>query len=266
MTAPTGRPGFFLPYRYAATVRPPRSYPELEPLFARAEPLFLATLARAEAHAAVLAAMRGPAPRPRLDQDWFPRLDAAIAYALVRDRRPRLVIEIGSGHSTRFLAAAVIDNGSGRLVAVDPQPRAALPGPPVEHRAHPLGEAELAMADALAPGDVLFVDSSHLLVPGSDVDLLVCRALPRLRAGVLVHLHDVFLPDAYPEAWAWRGYNEQTLVAALLLGGGFRLLWSSHWLVTRRAQRLAASPLAALPLLPGAVESSVWLERVAPPP
>ncbi len=254
------RPGFFLPCRHAPAIRPPATYPELEPHLARHEPAFRATLALAERHAARLASMHGPAPQPRLDQDWFPRLDAAIAYALLRDRRPRLVLEIGSGHSTRFLARALAEEGSGRLVAVDPEPRAPLPGAPVEHRPHLLGEAELALAEALGPGDVLFVDSSHLSVPGSDVDLLVCRLLPRLGPGVLVHLHDVFLPDAYPEGWAWRGYNEQTVVAALLLGGRFRPIWAARWMVTRRAGRIASSPLAALPLLPGAFETSLWLE------
>lgn len=252
-------PGFFLPCRWAERIRPPAAYPELEPLLARHETAFLATLATAERHARTLAAMRGPAPAPRLDQDWFPRLDAAIAYALVRDRRPRLVLEIGSGHSTRFLARALSDHGGGRLVAVDPEPRAPLPAG-VEHRPHLLGEGEVALADALGPGDVLFVDSSHLAVPGSDVDLLICRILPRLASGVLLHLHDVFLPDAYPESWAWRGYNEQTVVAALLLGSRFRPLWASRWMATRRAERIAAGPLSALPLPPGAFETSLWLE------
>lgn len=252
-------PGFFLPCRWAERVRPPARYPELEPLFARHEAHFLETLAEAERRAPLLAAMRGPAPAPRIDQDWFPRLDAAVAYALVRQKRPRLILEIGSGHSTRFLARALADDAGGRLVAVDPEPRAALP-PEVEHRARLLGEEELALAVELGPGDVLFVDSSHLLVPGSDVDLLVCRLLPRLAAGVLVHLHDVFLPEGYPEAWAWRGYNEQSVVAALLLGGRFRPIWSSHWMRTRRAPRIAAGPLATLPLPEGAFETSLWLE------
>jgi len=257
------RKGFFLPYRHAERIRPPASYPELEPLLAAHEPAFFDTLARAERHAAVLARMAGPAPLPRLDQDWFPRLDAAVAYGLLLDRRPRLVLEIGSGHSTRLSARALAETGGGRLVAVDPEPRAPLP-PGVEHRAHLLGEAELDLARSLGPGDVLFVDSSHLLVPGSDVDVLLCRVLPLLRPGVLLHLHDIFLPDAYPEPWAWRGYNEQAVVAALLVGGRFRPIWASRWMVTRRPERIAASPLATLPLLPGAFETSFWLELVGP--
>ena len=72
----------------------------------------------------------------------------------------------------------------------------------------------------LAPGDVLSIDSSHILMPGTDVDILLNRVLPALPAGVLVHIHDVFLPDDYPPAWSWRGYNEQLGVAALVQGGG----------------------------------------------
>ena len=63
------------------------------------------------------------------------------------------------------------------------------------------------------------IDSSHTLVPGSDVDLLLNRVLPALSAGAVVHVHDIFLPDNYPDDWAWRGYNEQLGVAPLLFGG-----------------------------------------------
>lgn len=254
------RPGFFLPYRFAAHIKPPSTYPELEPIFERALPRMRATLALAESFVGALGTMRGPAPEPRFDQDWFPRLDAAVAYALVRAMRPRCVLEIGSGHSTRFLARALRDNGSGRLIAIDPQPRAPLPSVPVEHRPRLVGEEELALSSRLAAGDMLFVDSSHLLVPGSDVDFILCRMVPRLAPGVLVHFHDIFLPDGYPAHWHWRGYNEQSAIAALLLGGRMRLLWSSRFFATRCAQRLAQSPLSALPLVAEALETSVWLE------
>ncbi|MFX7914564.1 class I SAM-dependent methyltransferase, partial [Acinetobacter baumannii] len=87
-------------------------------------------------------------------------------------------------------------------------------------------DADCAVFAALAAGDVLFIDSSHVLMPGSDVDLLFNQVLPRLKPGVLVHIHDIFLPDDYPASWGWRGYNEQQGVACLLQGG-WRLLWAS---------------------------------------
>jgi hypothetical protein len=117
----------------------------------------------------------------------------------------------------------------------------------------------------LAAGDVLFVDSSHVLMPGSDVDLLLNGVLPTLAPGVLVHFHDVFLPDPYPAAWAWRGYNEQAALACLLQGGdAYEIVFASRYLATRHAALLADGVLAALPLRDGAFESSLWLRRRGP--
>jgi len=87
-------------------------------LIAAGEPAFAAHLAAIESLAAALQAIGGaPPPAPRWNQDWFPRLDAAAAYAMVRRHRPARIVEVGSGHSTRFLARAVVDC-SGRPFAV----------------------------------------------------------------------------------------------------------------------------------------------------
>ena len=79
--------------------------------------------------------------------------------------------------------------------------------------------------EALAAGDILFIDSSHIAMPGTDVDRLFLDVLPRLAGGTLVHIHDIALPYAYPKIWDWRGYNEQLLVGALLQGGGYELVF-----------------------------------------
>ena len=179
----------------------------------------------------------------------------------MRRERPARIVEVGSGHSTRFLARAVADGGiSTAITCIDPGPRARLDGLAVRHVPKLLAEADPALFAALGPGDVLFVDSSHVAVPGTDVDRLFLDVLPRLAPGVLVHVHDIFLPDAYPEDWAWRGYNEQLLVGALLQGGGFEPLFASRYVATRLPDRLTGV-LARLPLLPGAHESSLWLRK-----
>ncbi|MDX6750257.1 class I SAM-dependent methyltransferase [Geminicoccaceae bacterium 1502E] len=257
-----GRPaGFFIPYRYAAGCRPV-AYPAVERILEAARPAFLELLGEAAAHAEQLAALEGPPPLPRWNQDWFPRLDGAMAYTLVRRLQPRRILEIGSGHSTRFMAKALADSGlQGRLACIDPQPRAALTGLDVRHERRLFGEADLQLVATLEAGDMLFIDSSHVAMPGSDVDLLLNGALPALQAGVLVHIHDVFLPDPYPARWAWRGYNEQLLVACLLQGGAFAPLFASHWAATRLADAVTASGLAALPLREGAFETSLWLRK-----
>jgi predicted O-methyltransferase YrrM len=254
--------GYFIPYRYAQTSRAPASYPGLEPLFTAAQREFEAQLHEAAKYSAAFDSFRGAAaPSPRFEQDWFPGLDAAVAYALVRQRRPRRIVEIGSGHSTRFLARAVADEGiATSITAIDPQPRAALAGLAVTWVRKTLQTAGRTPFAELGPGDILFIDSSHILMPGSDVDILLNEVWPRLPAGTLVHVHDILLPDAYPLDWAWRGYNEQNALAPLL-GSQARLLWSSHWARTRLAAEVAEAGLDRLPLPTGARETSLWLEK-----
>jgi predicted O-methyltransferase YrrM len=257
--------GFFIPHRYADAVRPPVPYPAAERLFAAARRDFATVLAAIDAQAQALAAIAADAeaPAPRWNQDWFPRLDAAAAYVLVRGGRPGTIVEIGSGHSTRFLARAAADGGSAtRVICIDPAPRAALAGIAAEWRREPVQQTPLDLFAGLGPGDMLFVDSSHILMPGTDVDHVLNRVLPALKPGVLVHLHDIFLPDDYPRDWAWRGFNEQLGVLALLQGGAWAPTFSSRYLLTRRAEEFGKCAAARLPLPEGAHESSLWLKKI----
>ncbi len=258
--------GFFIPYRYAGEVPGAgsrRPYQALASVFADAEGAFEGHLRVIEGYADALTAIGGaPPPAPRFDQDWFPSLDAAAAYAMVRARRPARIVEVGSGHSTRFLARAAMDEGHDcRILAIDPAPRATLDGLEIKIRRENLITAGLAPFRDLGPGDFVVVDSSHILMPGSDVDDILNRVLPALPAGVLVHFHDVFLPDDYPESWAWRGYNEQNALGALVAGGGWELLFASHYVASHMASRLESSVVARLPTVPGARVTSLWLVK-----
>ncbi|MBY8975541.1 class I SAM-dependent methyltransferase [Rhodobacteraceae bacterium NNCM2] len=257
-----GRPkGFFSPYRYAGSVAP-TTYPELEAHFRAAEPAFREVLEGVAAHRDRLATFNGPPPVPRWDQYWFPRLDGAAAYAIIRAARPRRIVEVGSGHSTRMLAQAAADAAAGgegaEITCIDPAPRAALRGLPVSWREQVLGEADLPLFAGLEAGDIAFFDSSHLLWPGTDVDLIVNRIMPALAPGVLIHLHDISLPDAYPPAWGWRGYTEQLGLGGWIAGQGVDLVFSSHYALIRMK---AAEVAAPLPLPDGALETSLWLRR-----
>jgi hypothetical protein len=225
------------------------------------EPFFL-HLSSIENYARELEAIgREPAPAPRWNQDWFPRLDAAAAYAMVRLSRPRRIVEVGSGHSTRFLARAVADGGlATRITAIDPLPRATIAGLPIDILGLPVQKAGEAPFEDLAAGDIVFIDSSHQLKPGSDVEFLMTRVLPRLPGGIHLHFHDIFLPDDYPADWAWRRYNEQAAVAMLSRIHNFVPEFSSHWIASRSPERITGV-LARLPLLPGAFESSLWLSK-----
>lgn len=260
------RRGYFIPYRYAAGLPEAderQLYPELGALFEARRPAFTEVLDGIQGFAAALEGI-GPdrPPQPRWNQGWFPRLDAAAAYAMVRTYLPRRVVEVGSGHSTRFMARAARDAGTQTaFTAIDPAPRAALAGLGVTHIAAALQTAGLSPFEALAAGDILFIDSSHILMPGSDADILINRVWPRLPAGVIVHFHDIFLPDGYPASWAWRGYNEQLGVAPLLTGGGADILFSSRFVVTSMAAALEGNVVSRMPLIEGAVETSLWLKK-----
>lgn len=257
--------GWFIPYRDAAPPPDGFVYPAIERFFRAHEPAFEELIGEMARLADELAALTGPPPRPRWNQGWFARLDGAAAYTLVRSRRPARIVEIGSGHSTRFLHAAIADGALDcRLTAIDPQPRADIAALPIEHIRAPLQQAGLDGFAGLTSGDMVFVDSSHILMPGSDADLIISQVLPALPSGVLVHFHDIFLPDDYPASWRWRGYNEQQGIGALLASGGFEPVFASHYVATRMAAQMAKHPVARLPLLQGVCETSLWLVKSAP--
>ena len=262
------RRGYFIPYRYAYALPRPGArapYALLGEMLHEYEDDFRTLLEGMDGFYSALKKIGADTPpEPRWNQDWFPRLDAAAAYTLVRAGRPRHIVEVGSGHSTRFLARAMRDGDiDGRITAIDPHPRTSLLGiPDLELLRVPVQDIGLQVFDSLNPGDMLFIDSSHVLMPGSDVDLLINRALPGLPSGVLVHFHDIFLPDDYPPQWAWRGYNEQLAVAALLMSKSFAPVFASHFVVSRMREILGRSKVARILRPPGAVESSLWLKKL----
>ncbi|HEX5613355.1 MAG TPA: class I SAM-dependent methyltransferase, partial [Burkholderiales bacterium] len=181
----------------------------------------------------------------------------------VRRFRPRRIVEVGSGHSTRFLARAAADGETQtHVTAIDPAPRATLCGLAIETLRMPVQQAGTAPFAALAAGDLLFIDSSHKLAPGSDVEMLLEQVLPALPSGVHVHFHDIFLPDDYPPAWAWRNYNEQAGIGELLEKSRYAIEFSSAWIRSRHPQWVAQGVLSRLPLLPTAIESSLWLRKL----
>jgi hypothetical protein len=109
-----------------------------------------------------------------------------------------------------------------RIISIDPQPRAEIDALCESVIRDPLEKVDLAVFDQLVPGDILFIDSSHRVFTNSDVTVLFLDVLPRLQPGVLVHMHDIFLPHDYPPEWRDRYYSEQYMLAATLLAHGPR--------------------------------------------
>jgi hypothetical protein len=200
----------------------------------------------------------------------FESVDAELLYAMIRHARPRTVLELGAGHSTLVAAAAVARNHEAgadcRFVSVDPDPPAFLDPPPeyvAELRRVPATAVPLEEFEALGAGDVLFVDTTHVVALGSEVNYLVLDVLPRLQPGVLVHFHDIFIPWEYPRRWLEElGYywTEQYLVQAFLcFNAAYRLRIAAHHLARAAADRLSTliSSFEA-----GVTPGSCWIERV----
>ena len=161
------------------------------------------------------------ATEPAWVNDYIPGLDGVALYAFVADLRPSTYLEIGSGNSTRFVRRAIHDHSlMTRVVSIDPFPRSECDELCDEVVRKPVEDIDLSLFDRLQAGDILFVDNSHRAFQNSDATVMLTEVIPSLPSGVLVGIHDIFLPEDYPPQWADRFYSEQYLLAAWLLGGG----------------------------------------------
>jgi len=209
---------------------------------------------------------------------FFGCVDPEVLYGMIRCFRPRRVIEVGSGFSTLLAAEALRVNAEhgeapAELLTIDPFPnqviRAGLPGL-FELKTCRVQDVPLDVFEALEENDILFIDSSHVVHLDSDVRYQILDILPRIAKGVLVHFHDIFLPNEYPRRWVYelrRFWNEQYFLQAFLaFNGAFEVLWAGAYMHAHHPDRLAAA-FASYRRRRGDVEwigpGSFWLRRVA---
>jgi predicted O-methyltransferase YrrM len=218
----------------------------------------------------LLAIPARPSPNPQDPcwiNGWLEGLDTLALYALVAQHKPALYLEIGSGYSTKVVRRAIRDHAlATRVVSIDPEPRAevdALCDTVIRQR---LEDSDLSVFQSLAPGDILFVDSSHRSFMNSDVTVFFLEILPRLKPGVLVHIHDIHLPYDYPPERAEWYYSEQYLLAATLLMGQrrFRVLLPNAFVAAEADLMGSVEPLFRRPELHGVSHTglSFWIETL----
>jgi hypothetical protein len=191
----------------------------------------------------------------------YESVDAETLYAMLRWARPRRVLELGSGASSHLIQAA----GVGEHRIFDPYPWAATQLGPVEGvTVRPLRAEDIPLAEFtdLGAGDVLFVDTTHTVRTGGDVTRIVLEIIPRLARGVIVHVHDIFLPYDYPRVWIVdlrRAYAEQYLLHAFLaFNDAFEVLLPVHALATADPDRLRR----VVPSFgPGVAPGAFWMRR-----
>ncbi|HWF20226.1 MAG TPA: class I SAM-dependent methyltransferase [Verrucomicrobiae bacterium] len=188
-----------------------------------------------------------PANTLKIWDDTYPVCDSAILYAMLRHLKPRNYIEVGCGWSSRCSAAALernqLEGHPCNASFIEPYPpphliEVKLPG---EFLKQKIEQTPLEFFLRLEAGDVLFIDTSHVIKTQNDVEYEFIQILPALKSGVIVHIHDICSPYDYPAEWLVGtgpnrgGNNEQYALECLLSGGGdwevifpVYLLWKDH--------------------------------------
>ena len=202
---------------------------------------------------------------PPPGQLWpFHGTDVLVAYCMVRHFQPRRIIEVGSGFSSLVLGQAAAKNKSSALICIDPFPHEFIRksnGIPalrslIETKVQ---DVDLEFFSQLESGDILFIDSSHTVKIGGDVNYLFLEVLPRLKAGVIVHVHDIFFPFEYRRDWVleeFRFWTEQYLLQAFLIFNcEFEVVMANSYLYHYYAPDLKA----AFPNLRSWLGGSFWI-------
>ncbi len=193
--------------------------------------------------------------------------DGAAYYSMIRKLGAQRIVEVGGGFSTRLAARAALKNGA-ELTCIEPFPMASLQGelPGLTRLIkRPVQDVPLEEFDKLRANDILFIDSTHVSKIGSDVNHLYLRVIPRLAPGVVIHVHDIFLPWDMPRAWVMEKkifWNEQYLLQALLTcNPSFEVLLGNQFLSRLHPEAFrTAFPCIPAHYAPGGV--SFWFRRV----
>ncbi len=155
---------------------------------------------------------------PSWNNGFLPGLDIIGIYTMLSLYKPKKYVEIGSGNSTKVAVKAKTDRKlTTEIISIDPFPRAE-----IDHLAdkvirEPFENISSKFLSELGENDILFVDNSHRILPNSDSMVFYLEVLPRLKKGVIVHIHDIYLPYDYPQFMCDRFYSEQYGLAMYLL-------------------------------------------------
>jgi len=206
----------------------------------------------------------GEPSRFYLNNGLFDGADALVAYCMVRHFQPDLIIEVGSGFSSLVSGEAAAKNNRSALICIEPFPQEFLkqgfPGlhSLIEKRVE---DVDLNFFSQLGSGDILFIDSSHTVKIGGDVNYLFLELLPHVKPGVIVHVHDIFFPFDYRRDWVmdeFRFWTEQYLLQAFLsFNSEFEVLMSNSYLGHYHKEDLKAT----FPSLASWGGGSFWMRR-----
>ncbi len=155
---------------------------------------------------------------PGWNNGFLPGLDIIAILTILSTYKPKKYVEVGSGNSTKVahMAKSEFDLQT-KVISIDPEPRAEIDQIADEVIRKPFEDIDSEFIGSLEAGDVLFIDNSHRILPNSDSMVFYMEVLPRLKPGVIVHIHDIYLPYDYPQFMCDRFYSEQYGLAFFLL-------------------------------------------------
>jgi len=199
------------------------------------------------------------------------QVDAFALYSLIREKKPKLMIEIGCGESTKIALSALKKNEEKgfafKLIAIEPYPKAYLreiTGKSFQLIKKKVQDVDLSL---FLDADILFIDSSHVSRIDSDVNYEILCIVPQLKVGALVHWHDIMIPTEYPRARiesANQFWNESYIVHAFMLHNkSFAIRWAAKYMQLHHPEQLREAFPFFVPEDPNEQLSSFWVERVS---
>lgn len=195
----------------------------------------------------------------------FDGVDGLVYYCMIRSYKPKKVIEIGSGWSTKIAAQAALLNKSTEVTSIEPFPQESLKkGFPGLSKVitKDVQQIHLDFFNQLEKNDILFIDSTHTVKTGGDVNYLFLEVIPRLKKGVVIHIHDIFLPFDYPKQWVVkekRFWAEQYLLQSFLaFNTSFQIIYSNNYM-GNKFPKLVKKAFPKTPFIGG---GSIWIKKV----
>lgn len=211
--------------------------------------------------------MGEPGFRYKSDNLYFCIGDALLLHSMIRANHPKRIIEVGSGFSTCVMLDTKeywADCNDIKITCIEPYPERLISSikntDQVDVKREFVQSIDRSVFDSLGENDILFIDSSHVVKAGGDILYEYFEILPRLRPGVLIHIHDIFYPFTYPEEWILQGrpYNEAYILRALLTDtNAYEVVFWNHFILERYAGQLAEKGLNENMLSGG----SIWLRK-----
>ncbi len=204
-----------------------------------------------------------------LNNNSFGFVSGQMHYCIIRHFKPKRIIEVGSGYSTLVSLAALSRNDEDdypcEFISIDPYPPQFLENSAIDIKLirKKVEDIDVSFFESLSENDLLFIDSTHTVKIGGDVNFLILDMLPRLNKGVIVHIHDIQFPYEYFKSYIIKNHffwQEQYLVQAFLMyNESFKILWCASYM-HHKSPELMAKHFSPYPR--ERVPTSLYIQKV----